>query len=206
MRVLVLTPYPYGTTAGPRSSFELWERVLREADISLEYAVFETDRLHEIIYRARPRWAEGARDGARVREVRAQGPRPRPLRRRARQPRGDADRAGGDRALGGPERQAADLSARRSPVHPLPQPVERMALLPQGAGEGENAVRDQQGRAGELAESRGFRAQAQRKCLGDPERRRCRPLHGLDAGHRPRSTAPCAWAGAGARARPRTCK
>ena len=51
MRVLVLTPYPYGTTAGPRSSFELWERVLREADISLEYAVFETDRLHEIIYR-----------------------------------------------------------------------------------------------------------------------------------------------------------
>jgi hypothetical protein len=50
MRVLVLTPYPYGTTAGPRSSFELWERVLREAGISLEYAVFETDRLHEIIY------------------------------------------------------------------------------------------------------------------------------------------------------------
>ena len=111
-----------------------------------------------------------------------------------------------DRALGGPERQAADLSARRSPLHPLPQSVERMALVPQGAGEGENAVRDQQGRAGELAESRGFRAQAQRKCLGDPERRRCRPLHGLDAGHRPRSTAPCAWDGAGARARPRTCK
>jgi L-malate glycosyltransferase len=50
MRVLVLTPYPYGTTAGPRSSFELWERVLREAGISLDYAVFETDRLHEILY------------------------------------------------------------------------------------------------------------------------------------------------------------
>src|SRR5437762_10782566 len=50
MRVLVLTPYTYGTTAGPRSSFELWERVLREADISLSYAVFETDRLHEILY------------------------------------------------------------------------------------------------------------------------------------------------------------
>ncbi len=50
MRVLVLTPYPYGTTAGPRSSFELWERTLRDAGISLEYAVFETDRLHEIIY------------------------------------------------------------------------------------------------------------------------------------------------------------
>jgi glycosyltransferase involved in cell wall biosynthesis len=52
MRVLVLTPYPYGTTAGPRSSFERWERVLRQAGITLDYAVFETDRLHEIIYRA----------------------------------------------------------------------------------------------------------------------------------------------------------
>ena len=50
MRVLVLTPYPYGTTAGPRSSFELWERVLLDAGISLDYAVFETDRLHELIY------------------------------------------------------------------------------------------------------------------------------------------------------------
>lgn len=51
MRVLVLTPYPYGTTAGPRSSFELWERVLRDAGITLEYAVFETDELHRLIYR-----------------------------------------------------------------------------------------------------------------------------------------------------------
>jgi glycosyltransferase involved in cell wall biosynthesis len=50
MRVLVLTPYPYGTVAGPRSSFELWERVLAQADITLDYAVFETDRLHEVIY------------------------------------------------------------------------------------------------------------------------------------------------------------
>lgn len=50
MRVLVLTPYPYGSTAGPRSSFELWERVLADAGITLEYAVFETDELHEIIY------------------------------------------------------------------------------------------------------------------------------------------------------------
>ena len=49
MHVLVLTPYPYGTVAGPRSSFELWERVLNEADIYLDYAVFETDRLHEIV-------------------------------------------------------------------------------------------------------------------------------------------------------------
>jgi glycosyltransferase involved in cell wall biosynthesis len=50
MRVLVLTPYQYGTTAGPRSSFELWERVLRDAGISLEYAVFESDRLHESLH------------------------------------------------------------------------------------------------------------------------------------------------------------
>lgn len=50
MRVLVLTPYPYGSTAGPRSSFELWERVLADAGIELEYAVFETDELHQIIY------------------------------------------------------------------------------------------------------------------------------------------------------------
>jgi glycosyltransferase involved in cell wall biosynthesis len=59
MRVLVLTPYPYGTTAGPRSSFELWERVLPGAGISLEYAVFETPRLHEIIYQ-RGRFVEKA--------------------------------------------------------------------------------------------------------------------------------------------------
>jgi glycosyltransferase involved in cell wall biosynthesis len=50
MRILVLTPYPYGTTAGPRSSFELWEPVLREAGISFDYAVFETDRLHRVLY------------------------------------------------------------------------------------------------------------------------------------------------------------
>jgi glycosyltransferase involved in cell wall biosynthesis len=50
MRVLVLTPYPYGSTAGPRSSFELWEKVLSQADIHLDYAVFETDELHRIIY------------------------------------------------------------------------------------------------------------------------------------------------------------
>ena len=57
MRVLVLTPYPYGTTPGPRSSFELWERVLRQAGISFDYAVFETDRLHRILY-ARGRAAQ----------------------------------------------------------------------------------------------------------------------------------------------------
>jgi L-malate glycosyltransferase len=51
VRVLVLTPYPYGTAPGPRSSFELWERVLAPAGIELRYAVFESERLQEIIYR-----------------------------------------------------------------------------------------------------------------------------------------------------------
>ena len=51
MRVLVLTPYPYGTAPGPRSSFELWERVLAPAGIELRYAVFESERLQDIIYR-----------------------------------------------------------------------------------------------------------------------------------------------------------
>jgi len=50
MHVLVLTPYPYGMVAGPRSSFELWERVLADAGITFEYAVFETDALHEVLY------------------------------------------------------------------------------------------------------------------------------------------------------------
>jgi glycosyltransferase involved in cell wall biosynthesis len=50
VQVLVLTPYRYGTTPGPRSSFELWEPVLAEAGIQLSYEVFETERLHEILY------------------------------------------------------------------------------------------------------------------------------------------------------------
>jgi glycosyltransferase involved in cell wall biosynthesis len=50
VRVLVLTPYLYGTAAGPRSSFELWEQVLARAGIELHYAAFESERLHEIIY------------------------------------------------------------------------------------------------------------------------------------------------------------
>lgn len=50
MRVLILAPYLYGTAPGPRTSIELWERVLRPAGVSFEYAPFETERLHEIIY------------------------------------------------------------------------------------------------------------------------------------------------------------
>src|SRR5437868_3744395 len=50
MRVLVLTPYLYGTAPGPRTSIELWERVLEPAGITFEYASFESQRLHDIIY------------------------------------------------------------------------------------------------------------------------------------------------------------
>ena len=50
MKVLVLTPYLYGTAPGPRSSIELWERVLEPAGISFDYAPFETERLHEVLY------------------------------------------------------------------------------------------------------------------------------------------------------------
>jgi len=50
VRVLVLTPYRYGEAPGPRSSIELWERVLRPAGITYDYAPFESENLHEIIY------------------------------------------------------------------------------------------------------------------------------------------------------------
>lgn len=50
LRVLVLTPYLYGTAPGPRSSIELWERVLAPEGITFEYASFENERLHALIY------------------------------------------------------------------------------------------------------------------------------------------------------------
>ena len=50
MKVLVLTPYLYGTAPGPRSSIELWERVLRPAGVTFEYAPFESQRLHDVLH------------------------------------------------------------------------------------------------------------------------------------------------------------
>ena len=61
MRVLVLTPYLYDTAPGPRTSIELWERVLKPEGISFEYVPFESQRLHEIIY-AEGRQREKARE------------------------------------------------------------------------------------------------------------------------------------------------
>jgi glycosyltransferase involved in cell wall biosynthesis len=48
--VLVLTPYPYGTAPGPRSSIELWERVLAPHGISFDYAPFGSAKLHSALY------------------------------------------------------------------------------------------------------------------------------------------------------------
>jgi hypothetical protein len=50
MRVLVLTPYRYGETPGPRSSIELWEKVLAPQGVHFDYQPFETDRLAGLIY------------------------------------------------------------------------------------------------------------------------------------------------------------
>jgi glycosyltransferase involved in cell wall biosynthesis len=61
MRILVLTPYLYGTAPGPRSSIELWERILQPAGITFEYVPFESERLHQIIY-AHGREREKARE------------------------------------------------------------------------------------------------------------------------------------------------
>src|SRR4051794_22447510 len=51
LRILVLTPYRYGVAPGPRSSVELWEKVLRPAGFELQYAPFETDALAENVHR-----------------------------------------------------------------------------------------------------------------------------------------------------------
>lgn len=50
MRVLILTPYQYGSAPGPRTSIEQWEAPLASAGITFEYAPFESERLHDILY------------------------------------------------------------------------------------------------------------------------------------------------------------
>ena len=49
-RILILTPYVYGEAPGPRSSIELWEKVLEPEGIVFDYSPFETSRLREVIY------------------------------------------------------------------------------------------------------------------------------------------------------------
>lgn len=50
MKVLTLVPNRKGFSPGQRGSIELWEKILRPAGIELDYAPFETERLHEILY------------------------------------------------------------------------------------------------------------------------------------------------------------
>jgi glycosyltransferase involved in cell wall biosynthesis len=50
MEVLALIPNQYGHAPGQRGSIELWERVLAPAGINIQYAPFETARLHEVLY------------------------------------------------------------------------------------------------------------------------------------------------------------
>ncbi|HLN97809.1 MAG TPA: glycosyltransferase [Pyrinomonadaceae bacterium] len=51
MEVLALIPNQHGHAPGQRSSIELWETVLAPAGINIHYAPFETERLHEVLYR-----------------------------------------------------------------------------------------------------------------------------------------------------------
>lgn len=50
MEVLALIPNQYGHAPGQRASIELWERVLAPVGINIQYAPFETARLHEVLY------------------------------------------------------------------------------------------------------------------------------------------------------------
>ena len=48
--ILVLTPYEFGGAPGPRSSIELWEKVLEPEGIKFDYSPFETPALRKVIY------------------------------------------------------------------------------------------------------------------------------------------------------------
>ncbi|MCU1289291.1 MAG: hypothetical protein JWN60_1520 [Acidobacteria bacterium] len=50
MRVLTVVPSQKGHAPGQRGSIELWESVLKNEGIELEYAPFETDKLRQILY------------------------------------------------------------------------------------------------------------------------------------------------------------
>lgn len=50
MKVLTLVPSQKGHAPGQRGSIELWESVLRQEGIELDYAPFESDVLREILY------------------------------------------------------------------------------------------------------------------------------------------------------------
>ncbi|MEP6900472.1 MAG: glycosyltransferase family 4 protein [Actinomycetota bacterium] len=52
MRVLTLVPHQKGHAPGQRGSIELWEKILAPEGITLDYAPFESEKLHEILYKS----------------------------------------------------------------------------------------------------------------------------------------------------------
>lgn len=50
MRILALVPNQLEHSPGQRGSIELWERILKPEGIVLDFAPFETEKLHQILY------------------------------------------------------------------------------------------------------------------------------------------------------------
>lgn len=50
MKVLAVVPNQLGWAPGQRSTIEAWEPLLTEHGITVDYAVFETERLHQVLY------------------------------------------------------------------------------------------------------------------------------------------------------------
>lgn len=51
MKVLAFVPNVLGFAPGQRSSIEAWEKILFHEGIEIDYAIFETDSLHEVLYK-----------------------------------------------------------------------------------------------------------------------------------------------------------
>ena len=51
MRLLAIAPGVYGTAPGQRFRIEQWEPILRERGVDITYAPFESEELHELIYK-----------------------------------------------------------------------------------------------------------------------------------------------------------
>lgn len=60
MKILALVPSQKGYSPGQRGSIELWEQVLRDEEIEIVYAPFETEKLREILYAAGNQWAKAS--------------------------------------------------------------------------------------------------------------------------------------------------
>jgi len=51
MRILALVPSLYDTSPGQRFRLEQWAPILEERGIEIDYQPFETEKLHEILYK-----------------------------------------------------------------------------------------------------------------------------------------------------------